>query len=65
MNLKQIWCSVKTFGCHIENYNHPECTYGGDHHCFHCKLYLFSDYDSEASRKEMRNAAKMWWETKE
>ncbi len=62
MNLKQIWCHLKSIGFHYEfvyDENHLDC------YCARCRYYLFSEYDFIPSLKKMRNDWKMWWETKE
>lgn len=68
MNLKQIWCYLRTFGKHVEfspTIDSDSVSYildNGDCYCYKCKYYLFTNYDFHASLKKMRDDWKMWWE---
>lgn len=62
MNLKQIFCYIRTLGRHVE----PMYSLNQhDHYCTKCGYYLFTLCDSKDCLQELRNSSKMWWETPE
>lgn len=61
MKLQQVWCYIKTLGNHID----PQVIEDGDQYCVNCNEYLYTNYNFKESLRSMRNAWKMWWETKE